>query len=278
MPEGRGIRTVKRVVACGQKCILVDSIQGSRMLIPRKVPRDDYLHPFGMIFYGCWEPDETSFARSVISKGMHVIDVGAMFGYYTLLFSRLVGEDGCVYSIEPNKRMIDLVKESASINRMRNIYWFNYAVGEKEWAKIPFNHHECIITNKDRNPMVTLTTLDSIIPQGSAGKIGFVKIDTDGYDVNVLCGMREILRFNPAVIIMMEYMPELWRKVGMSFHDFMEFIKDQDLSCKVIGSRGTLLDPPDGFFNYHTTLEDEEKTASEVLATGEYKTLVLMRR
>ena len=39
-----------------------------------------------------WEPMETNIVTSLLSEGVTVVDVGANIGYYTLLFSKIVGE------------------------------------------------------------------------------------------------------------------------------------------------------------------------------------------
>jgi FkbM family methyltransferase len=36
-----------------------------------------------------------------IKPGMRVVDIGAHIGYYTILFSILVGKEGKVYDFEP---------------------------------------------------------------------------------------------------------------------------------------------------------------------------------
>ncbi|MFP6900024.1 MAG: hypothetical protein VCA36_03710, partial [Opitutales bacterium] len=43
-----------------------------------------------------YEPEETQFFIDNIKEGMRVVDVGANIGYYTTLFSRLVGSTGSV--------------------------------------------------------------------------------------------------------------------------------------------------------------------------------------
>src|SRR5262245_32273149 len=46
------------------------------------------------VFLGVYEPHETKWVRGYLRPGMVVVDVGANIGYYTLLASDTVGNDG----------------------------------------------------------------------------------------------------------------------------------------------------------------------------------------
>ena len=59
-----------------------------------------------VLLEGCWEMWLTIFFARNLKPGMTVVDVGANFGYYTLLFGALVGEKGHVYAIEPNPNVV----------------------------------------------------------------------------------------------------------------------------------------------------------------------------
>jgi FkbM family methyltransferase len=50
---------------------------------------------------GFWEIWLTLLMSRFVKRGMTAIDVGANFGYYTVLFSQAVGSGGCVVAVEP---------------------------------------------------------------------------------------------------------------------------------------------------------------------------------
>ena len=58
---------------------------------------------------GRWEPDLQYIFCNVIKKGNVVYDLGTNFGLHTMLFSRLVGESGRVFSFEPLVKNIKLI-------------------------------------------------------------------------------------------------------------------------------------------------------------------------
>ena len=43
--------------------------------------------------YGSWEPELIQLVSKTVKSGFTIVDIGAHIGYYSLLFSRLVGAD-----------------------------------------------------------------------------------------------------------------------------------------------------------------------------------------
>jgi FkbM family methyltransferase len=86
----------------------------------------DYV-PQRVCFFGVWEPVLTSFVQETVVRGQYAVDVGANVGYYTLLMSKLVGEEGRVFSYEANPRAFAILRENLALNscaanvRARNI-------------------------------------------------------------------------------------------------------------------------------------------------------------
>ena len=64
-------------------------------------PEDRVMTP-AMVRFGLWEPRETALIRGQLGPGDTFIDVGANFGYYTVIASKLVGEPGQVTAFEPD--------------------------------------------------------------------------------------------------------------------------------------------------------------------------------
>jgi FkbM family methyltransferase len=81
---------------------------------------------------GGWDFEETKFLKKIIKKGDTVIDVGANIGYYTLLFSKLVGKEGKIYAYEPLPENFKLLKKNIFINKYKNIVLINRALSNKE--------------------------------------------------------------------------------------------------------------------------------------------------
>ncbi len=65
---------------------------------------------------GFWEIWLTQFCARNVRAGMTAIDVGANFGYYSVLLAELVGETGKLISVEPNPHAADFLKRSLDLN------------------------------------------------------------------------------------------------------------------------------------------------------------------
>jgi FkbM family methyltransferase len=65
-------------------------------------------------FTGCYEPQESALVRSILRPGMSFVDVGANWGYFTLLAASLVETNGRVLSLEPDPRLFSILKENVT--------------------------------------------------------------------------------------------------------------------------------------------------------------------
>src|ERR1700712_1653814 len=65
---------------------------------------------------GFWEIWLTQFLARMLKPGMVAIDVGANYGYYTLLFAEAVTASGLVLAVEPNPAAAGSLKETVLLN------------------------------------------------------------------------------------------------------------------------------------------------------------------
>lgn len=59
-----------------------------------------------------------------------VLDIDANIGIHTLLFSKLVGQQGKVIAFEPNKLNLKRLKFNLSLNNIKNVQVVEMAVGD----------------------------------------------------------------------------------------------------------------------------------------------------
>src|SRR5690348_3038064 len=69
-----------------------------------------------LLLDGYWEMGLTMHIARTVRPDMTAIDVGANFGYYTMLFAALVGPRGHVYAIEPAPATAGLLRRSVQLN------------------------------------------------------------------------------------------------------------------------------------------------------------------
>src|SRR5918992_2590666 len=65
-------------------------------------------------------------------RGDTVVDVGAAFGFYTIMASKKVGQQGKVVAIEPQPDNFEMLNKNIKLNSLTNISTLNYAVSSKK--------------------------------------------------------------------------------------------------------------------------------------------------
>ena len=176
---------------------------------------------------GVFEPYSVSWVKRLVKPNMVVADIGANFGYYSLLFSSLVGQQGHVFAFEPSARFRSRLEEHIEMNKARNITVVDRGLSDKEETLSLLMGGDTASfhwVGKD-DPLdiekVTLTTLDKFVQAHSLSGLDFIKIDIDGHEPRFLEGAREsLLTFRP--IIIMEFMQLALLKAGSSVQDLAE--------------------------------------------------------
>lgn len=169
---------------------------------------------------GVWEPAETQLCRRVLRPGMHAVDVGAHVGYYSVLFSRLVGAAGSVQAFEPEPDNFRLLQANLLLNDCRNVCTHALALTQargREWLHLCADNpgdHRLAATPARRRIEVDTLDLDTAL---AGAAVDFVKIDTQGAEPRVLAGMQATLRANrERLACMMEFAPGLLAQAGVS--------------------------------------------------------------
>jgi len=179
-----------------------------------------------LIADGCWEKTITDAIVARLKPGMTVIDVGANYGYYTLLSACCVGDKGRVYSFEPNPRTFQILKKNIEVNWLRPIVRPFQMVALDSRKKVELHvlrdFQGCTSlfsaqylpepdTPPDQRPLVDAVPLDEIIQDE---KIDLVKIDAEGSEPLVLDGMQQILARNPELTLLVEINVPMIRNCG----------------------------------------------------------------
>jgi FkbM family methyltransferase len=175
-----------------------------------------------IVVNGLWESYVERLFRREIKVGQTVVDVGANVGYHTLVMASLVGPSGHVFAIEPQRKACDLLQRSLHLNAFQNrVSLLNIGLGSAESVEkivIPLTwtsgaHIEPRASNSSDNENrghesydVTVRRLDDVI---SGQHVDFIKIDTEGYEFEVIQGFGALLNL-PNLKILMEWsLPQL---------------------------------------------------------------------
>ncbi|HIN40787.1 MAG TPA: FkbM family methyltransferase [Flavobacteriales bacterium] len=181
--------------------------------------------------FGRWEPELQSVFCEVIKEGDVVYDLGTNFGLHTMLFSRLVGESGKVYSFEPLVKNIKLINNNLQLNNIQNVTPVNCAVTNyKGSTKFNLGVHDGqgsmqgIGSESGETIEVETTTLDDFIGTGNSMP-DVIKIDIEGEESNALIGFKESIGKCKPTIIVELHTPEQDKRVGEFFieHGYLAY-------------------------------------------------------
>ena len=96
-----------------------------------KYYKNDYMASDSIGINKEWEPHIRKFIEyyNSLYNIKNIIDIGANFGYHSLLFSRECSE--IVYSFEPQIQNYELLEENVKLNNISNIILHNYGCGDE---------------------------------------------------------------------------------------------------------------------------------------------------
>lgn len=160
------------------------------------------LRPIVRLFRRIFKPSyENSFDQQMmaqVSQNDIVWDIGANVGFFTTKFAEKVGEDGQVYAFEPaNNSFLSLVENCKAC---KNVFGKNMALSDKsgylyfresEIANDPTN--SLVDENHPNSVKVQVVTGDELIETNTIPLPNIVKIDVEGYEIDVIQGMKNML-------------------------------------------------------------------------------------
>jgi len=179
---------------------------------------------------GTWAPAETKIAEESLREGMNVLDIGANIGYFTLLFSQLVGPCGRVVAVEADPRIFEVLAANLSFRDASNVEAINAAADAE--PGVACLHRDRFADNPgatyvtpgagDSSVEVPAVALDDLLDPEMP--IHYVKCDIQGYEHRALHGLcRTIRRWRPSMLV--EWYPAGISALGDAPGDVLEFYR-----------------------------------------------------
>lgn len=128
-----------------------------------------YPNPIISRILGIFERSTTEFLIKYLKKDDTVVELGACYGYFTNLISYLVGNNGRVFSYEPNIENYKYLK--ANTKNLKNTKTFNKAVGNKN-TNLYFSNGKSIKVESISDNLKFLKNVDLL----------FIDIDANNID------------------------------------------------------------------------------------------------
>ncbi|MBO0715171.1 MAG: FkbM family methyltransferase [Acidimicrobiales bacterium] len=155
-----------------------------------------------------YEPHVARRLGDLLGPGMTFVDVGASFGYYTVLAARLVGPTGRVVACEPGPSNVSLLLLNIEAHGLANVVVEPVAASDRAGALLyygsggngrtsSFSGDPGELTNGE---LVPARPIDELLRAQS--KVDAIKIDVEGAEGRVLAGAeRTLARDQPALFL-----------------------------------------------------------------------------
>ena len=189
--------------------------------------------------------DERSFLSDHVTPGMTVVDIGANIGVYSIFLADLVGTHGRVFAFEPDPVLFEAAVTNVRVNGKNEVITLhNLALGSRTGQATLHrstynsgdNRLSASATHKESVP-VNVARADDVL---DGAKIDLIKMDVQGWESDVLRGLEQTLRSNPALTVYFEYWPEGLRRAGEPLSSPVEILHECGFSVFVPGEHEPL--------------------------------------
>jgi FkbM family methyltransferase len=160
---------------------------------------------------------KVDFFKRFIAEGSMCIDIGANVGEHTVSMALAVGKAGLVVSFDPNPMVFNILQKNSELNSaLTNIKPFNCAISETD-GEFYYNSSEASFSNGGISTEATNRHGKFQLPQRIKGvnldtflhahfnddlaKLKLIKVDTEGYDKEILKSIAPIIqKYKPVII------------------------------------------------------------------------------
>jgi len=153
------------------------------------------------------------FLKNLVRPGDSCIDIGAHLGYFTLELSRLTGNTGHVYAIEPMSKFYNTLRELIARQGLENIVLYQYAMGgNSEFVEMGIPELNNVKKFAYARAISSHTTLHYVESEkvknvygdelfGSLPRLDFIKCDVEGLELSVIRSFQEVISKHRPILL-----------------------------------------------------------------------------
>lgn len=159
-----------------------------------------------------------------------VFDVGAFIGDHTLAYANKVGRIGEVHAFEPSAPAFECLLHN--MKGLPQVIVNNAALGADDrhvtMSTLANGNEGMNYVGASNNEMHSIeqVSLDSYADQCELDHVDFIKIDVEGYELEVLKGAHRIIhKYKPYIVLEINH-GALERR-GVEYHEVVQFLKER---------------------------------------------------
>jgi len=197
----------------------------------------------------------------------HVLDIGANIGYTSYIFAKAIQPGFKVFAFEPEEHTFALLINCIQDKGLQNIIVpARAAIGDSEgrvniWRNRHHSGDHRTVTKEfikllgndtDEIQSVPAVTIDAFLEsQHIREPISLIKIDVQGYELPVCCGMAKTLTVNSEASVAFEYSPDQMRQLGFDANSLLDFFFSRNFQLYFIEHSGKLVKLNDHLLGDH---------------------------
>jgi FkbM family methyltransferase len=234
-----------------------------------------------LAIYKSREDDMINVIKEVLKPGMKVIDCGSNIGFYPLLEAKILKGKGQIHAFEPDPRNFKILEKNIKLFKNGNfIKPYQKAISNNNGIeqmfiasmanlnKLSSIDNDKFLARHDVNEIIDVEaiTIDTFCEENGVAP-DFIRMDIEGYEVEVFQGMKNI--FNNAkagFMIMLELHPHAYSN-ERSFAKELEYLFELNFIGKILISAGEPVPPKYEELGY----APDEKIVSDGFLRGIYR-------
>ncbi len=192
---------------------------------------DNYIE-WTILSTGTYEDEISKLIRISLKPADVALDIGANIGLQSIRMSICVGNTGQVYAFEPLGYLQEKFNKNISLNKAGNVKLFPFAlstiereadfnVNRNSWNQGTFSIG--INSSGSETQHVLIKVADELPEIKGLNRLDLVKIDVEGFEYQVLLGLKQALKKHKPRIIF-EYDSNYWLSNGQNINDCFSFL------------------------------------------------------
>jgi FkbM family methyltransferase len=199
---------------------------------------------------------QINFFLDNVKSGDFVLDIGGHFGQYAVLLGLLVSDSGRVISFEPDPKAREILRANLQLNTLGDrVEMESLALFDQEGEHKFFSRGADSMSSLARSGLgknassrdvvehtVVTVRLDDYLAKRDLGLPSWIKLDTEGAEINILKGASETLKSGS--IIVCELHPYAWEEFGTSFDELLRLVTNAGKTIEYLDPSMRIQDGP----------------------------------